>query len=162
MANKDNPSGFTAIGPILSSNVYTKGTNAAIYPGDLVKTAADGKIVVASAGSTELMGVALGYAAATATSILVADDPDQQYYVQITGTTGGNQTDVTRNIDILATAGSATFLKSQHEADSGAATLATANLRILAIHPNDTVGGANARIRVVVNEHSFAKKTAGI
>lgn len=157
-----NPSGFHAIGPILQVSEYVKRTNAAIYPNDMVHMdPVGGKISVATAGSTNLVGVALNYAAAAGTTALVADDPDQQYYVQLYGTTASAQTAVGRNVDLLATAGNATFLASRQRAGSGAVTLATAQLRILALHPTDGAT-ASGRVRVVINEHHFAKKTGGV
>jgi hypothetical protein len=158
----NNPSGFKAIGPILSANEYSKRTNAAIYPGDMVHMdPVGGKIAVATAGSTNLVGVSLDYKAATATSVVVADDPDQNYYVQLKGTTATAQTDVGRNVDLLATAGNATHFRSAQRAGSGAVTLATAQLRILALHPVDGAT-ASGRVRVVINEHHYAKKTGGV
>lgn len=161
MANKDNPSGFSPIGPILSSNNYVKSTAAAIYPGDVVifttvAAAAGGKVAVATAGSTQVVGVALQYRAAADTDILVSDDPDQQYYVQSATTT--IPTGV--NVDILATAGNATYLKSQHEIKYTGLTMATAQMRVLDRHPNDAAT-ANSRHRVIINEHAYAKKLTG-
>lgn len=161
MANKDNPNGFTAIGPILSSNVYLKATDAAIYPGDVVMYGTSGarhnKIQEAIAGSTNLAGIALGYASATATAVLVADDPDQQYYAQVDTTTLINA----RNCELLGTAGNATFLKSQHELEYTAVTTASAQFRVLDIHPSDAASN-NSRHRVVINEHFYAKKLTNV
>jgi hypothetical protein len=161
MANKDNPHGFVPVGPILSSQEYVKGTNAAIYPGDMVKlttvaAAAQGTVVVADAANTQLVGVALGYAAATKTTVLVADNPDQKYYVQVATTTipGG------QNVDILATAGSTTYFKSLHEIKYTGLTMATAQIRVLDRHPNDAASN-NSRHLVVINEHAYAKKLTG-
>lgn len=161
MANKDNPSGFSPIGPILSSNDYVKSTAAAIYPGDMVifttvAAGAGGKVAVATAGNTQVVGVALQYRSATDTSILVADDPDQQYYGQVATTT--IPTGV--NVDILATAGNATRLKSQMELKYTGATMATAQCRVLDRHPNDAASN-NSRHRFIINEHAYAKKLTG-
>ncbi len=162
MANTAAPFGFRLIQPLLGANWYVKGTNAAIYQGDLVKTATAGKAVVATAGDIELLGVAMGYAAATATSVLIADNPDQQYYIQDDGVGGTLAvTSINLNADVVATAGNATFLASRHSLDTSNAQTTAANLRILGFHPDDTVG-KYVRCRVVINEHSWAKKTAGI
>lgn len=161
MANKDNPSGFSPVGPILSSNVYTKSTAAPIYPGDAVvfstvAAAAAAKIAVAAAGGTQLVGVALNYRATADTDVLVSDSPDQQYYVQVATTTipGG------QNVDLLATAGNTTYFKSLHEIKYTGLTMATAQFRVLDRHPNDAASN-NSRHRVIINEHAYAKKLTG-
>ena len=157
-----NPSGFKAIGPVLRVTEYVKRTNAAIYPNDMVHMdPIGGKVSVATAGSTNLLGTAQGYVAATGTKVLVNDDPDQHYYVQLYSTTASAQTAVGRNVDLLATAGNATFLCSRQRAGSGAVTLATAQLRILELHPTDGAT-ASGRVRVVINEHHLDKKTGGV
>lgn len=160
MPNTNAPFGAVAVGPILCANVYPKATNAAIYPGDFVKLTAAGTAAVATAGDVELLGVALGYAAASAAEVLVADDPDQQYYVQDSGS-GGTLTAsaVGNNVDLVATAGNATYLRSRHAASS-VATSATAQLRILDKHPADE-WGKYVRLRVMINEHTL-RKTAGV
>jgi len=157
MANVDNPHGFSPAGPVLRVTEYVKGTNAAIYPGDMCKMLADGTVVVATAGSIQLIGVAQGYAAATATKILVADSADQLYYVQCDATHA--QAQIGLNGDIIATAGNSTLLKSQMEINSTEAT-GTAQLRVLGTHPADLVS-TNARVLVAINEHAFHKKNVG-
>jgi len=141
---------------------YPKSTAAAIYPGDAVILLTAGTVGVATAGSIELLGAAMQYATAADTQILVCDDPDQQYYIKDDGV-GGTlaRTDVAKNADLVVTAGSATYLKSAHSLDTSGATIAAAQLRILNFHPDDEVG-KYVRCRVVINEHAFAKKTAGI
>lgn len=161
MANTANPRGLEPVQPILRMRYYTKGTNAAIYPGDVVKMGTDGKVVVSTAGSVEQVGVAQAYASATATSVLVLDDPHQQYYVQDDGV-GGTlaQTNVGNNADIVATAGSTTYFRSKQSLDTSGVTSATANLRILGFHPDDTIG-KYVRCRVLLNE-MHQTKTAGV
>lgn len=162
MANPNNPRGFEPIQPLLGMHRYPKSTAAAIYPGDAVILPTTGKVAVATAGSVELLGVAMQYATAADTMILVADDPDQQYYIRDDGV-GGTlaRTNVGENADLVATAGSATYLKSAQSLDTSGRTTATAQLRILDFHPDDEVG-KYVRCRVVINEHAHAKKTAGI
>ena len=157
-----NPNGFTVIGPVMQVNSYIKRTNAIIYPRDMVHMdPVGGKVSVATAGSTNLLGIAVGYYLAADTQIQVIDDPDQNYYCQLYGTTASAQTAVGRNVDLLATAGNTTFLSSRQRAGSGAVTLAAAQLRILALHPVDGAT-ASGRVRVVINEHHYAKKTGGV
>lgn len=160
----NNPSGFTTVGPVLRATVYEKATNLAIFPGDMCQMNTllrAGKVTVAVAGNTNLIGVAAGYVAATGTSVLVMDDPDQEYYVQLRGTTATAQSDVGKNIDLLATAGNTTFLKSKQRAGSGAITFAAAQLRVIDLHPSDGAT-ASGRVKVVINEHHYAKKLGGV
>jgi hypothetical protein len=160
MANVDNPHGATLAGCLLRAREYVKGTNAAIYPGDFVQMGADGKVVVHTAGNVQLLGISLGYYAAAATSVIVADHQSQEYYIQDDGA-GGTlaATDVGSNIDVLATAGNSTLLKSQQEADTNTVTSVAASLRIKGKHPADSWAD-NVRILVQIAEHHFSKEAA--
>lgn len=163
MANVNNPRGLEPVQPLLGMHRYPKSTAAAIYPNDAVILLTSGKVGVATAGSIELLGAAMQYATATDEFILVADDPDQQYYIKDDGV-GGTlaRTDVAKNADLEVTGtGGATYLKSSHRLDTSGVTIAAAQLRILDFHPDDEVG-KYVRCRVVINEHAHAKKTAGI
>lgn len=157
MANLDNPHGATIADRVRRLHTYLKGTNAAIYPGDFVKMGADGKVIVATAASEELLGVAQGYASASNTTVCVADHPDQLFYLQDDGASGTlAATAVGGNVDIVATAGNTTLLKSLHEADTSSLTSATAQLRIVGKHPEDSWGD-NVRVLVRINEHHHTK-----
>ena len=161
MANVDSRGGAKLAGRVLSIHVYPKQTNAIIYPGDFVMLNTLGKALVATAGSTHLLGVSADYVLAADTEVTVYDDPDQQYYLQDDGAAGTlAATAVGQNIDLLATAGNTTLLKSQHRADTNTVTFVTANLRILDKFPTDDWGDY-VRLRVVINEHVWAKKLGG-
>lgn len=165
MAIKDEPRGFQPWGRVLSVRQYVGSALTAIYPGDAVAFNSAGKVFPASAGNTNILGVAQSYKAATGTTVMVMDDPDQQYIVQDdgSGSTVLTQTSVNLNFDHLATAGNGTLLKSQQEiVRGGAATtqiVGSAGWRLLGI-----IGatGANSYLRVVCNEHVYAKKTGGL
>lgn len=153
MANTAAPRGFEAIGPPLSLNYYTKNTSAAIYAGDAVVMASTGLVGVAAAGGLEAIGVAQGHATAAATTVLVADSPLQEYYIQDDGVSGTlAQTSIGLNADLVATAGNATFLKSRMSLDTNTAATSTFQLRLLGFHPNDEIG-KYVRVRVRFNEH---------
>ena len=155
---KDEPRGFIPFGRVLSMHEYLATASAVIYPGDLVKMSPSGRVLAASAGSTQLVGVAVQYKKSTGTTVLVYDDPDQNYMVQddASGLTVLITTHIGQNADVLATAGNATLLKSQHELTRSDAYASTAsNLRILGIV---SVTGANSLVRVMINEHAWAKK----
>lgn len=162
MANPNNPRGFEPIQPILRMNRYTKTTAAAIFPGDAVSLPTSGKVAVTTAGNIEMVGVAAAYAAAADTDVLVMDSPDQQYYCRDDGVGGTLAVaSIGGNLDHVATAGDTTFFKSKHALDTSTITTAAAGFRVIGIHPDDEVG-KYARFRVVINEHAWAKKTAGI
>jgi hypothetical protein len=162
MANTNAPFGAKPAEKIRAIHTYAKGTATALYPGEFVIMGADGKLVVATAGSTQIYGVALGYATATDTSVTIADDPEQEYYIQDDGVSGTlAATSVGINADLVATAANVTFLKAKHQLDTNGITSATANLRILGFHPSDEIG-KYVRCRVVINEHAFGKTTTGV
>lgn len=162
LAIKDEPRGFKPWGRILSTHEYAATASATIAPGDLVKMSPTGLVLAASAGSTQIVGVAASWKKSTGNTVLVYDDPDQQYTVQDDGS--GTTVLVTTHIglsgDILATAANGTLLKSQHELDRDTAYATTsAQIRILGIV---SATGANSLLRVNINEHAFAKKTTGV
>lgn len=154
MANTANPRGFEPVQPILRMRYYVKGTASKIYPGDAVVLRPDGKVYVAATGGTTLAGVAASYKTAAETSVLVMDDPDQQYYIQDDGV-GGTlaQADIGAGFNIVVTAGNATFLKSAQALDTSTKNTATAaNAAVLlGFHPSDEVG-KYVRCRVVFNK----------
>lgn len=153
MANVNNPRGFSVVNPIIRMREYVKGTAAAIYPGDAVGMRPDGKVYVAVTGSTTIAGVAQAYATAAATRVLLADHPDQQYYIKDDGV-GGTlaQADIGAGFNIVVTAGNATFTKSAHALDTSTKNNATGAtpIRLLGFHPSDEVGKyVRCRIRFV-------------
>src|SRR5574342_596478 len=103
MANKDEPRGFSPYGRILATHEYVGGATA-IYQGDLCQLNSIGKVAPAAAGNTQLVGVCVSYRPTTKTTVLLYDDPDQQFLVQddASGSTVLVQTHINNNIDILA------------------------------------------------------------
>lgn len=152
MANVNNPRGFEPVQPILRMREYVKGTATAIYPGDAVSLATDGKIYLRATGNTTLAGVAVSYKKATDTKVLVYDDMDQQYYIKDDGVGGtlalanfGN------GFNIVMTTGNATFLKSAQALDTSTANAATGTRQVvlLGFHPDDEVGKyVRCRVRI--------------
>lgn len=154
MANVANPRGFSPVNPILRMQYYTKGTAAAMYPGDVVSLAGDGKVYLRTTGNTTLAGVVMGYKSATDTTVLLADHMDQQYYLQDDGV-GGTlaQTSIGGAANVVMTAGNATFLKSAQALDTStfsATTSVALQVKILGFHPSDEVG-KYVRCRVRIN-----------
>lgn len=162
IAIKDEPRGLIPCGRILSIHDYDGSTAARIVPGDLVAMRADGRAIVATAGSTQLLGVAASYKSATYTTVAVYDDPDQQFFIQDDGSGATVLTSTHKGLsgDVIATTSNLTMLKSQHELDRDTALATTAaQLRILDIV---SATGANSLLRVVINEHAWSKKTTGV
>ena len=197
MANLDKPNGLKPVGTLNGNSWCGKvmpfdadGAGSDIFPGDLVKMEADGKIDVATAGDVELVGVCVGYQPAQpgrangvtdhftgnasfdldrtfydasvdgAAQIMVAVGPEVLYEVQTAGTLAA--TNVGNNADVVATAGDVTRGISQQEL-SGTAGSATAQLRIIrAVDRTDNdVTAANSRWIVKINESHYTK-LAGI
>ena len=161
--NTNAPFGLIPAQPIRGAHWYAAGaTAAAVYPGDVVAVRADGKVAVAAAGGTQLLGVAGSYKSATYSTVLVWDDPDQQFLVMDDGS-GATAISTARlglNSDIVATVGNATVLKSRHTFDRNPAGAGAANLRLLGITANQATGKYQV-IRVAINEH-FLKKSTGV
>lgn len=162
MANDDRPRGFQPKGEPIRVNKYTAG--GTIYPGDCVHMESDGK-VDAAAASEALLGVAINKAV-DGGDVLVADDPQQQYVVQASGSDIDAQTDINLNYDILATAGNSTYDISRQELDSASGnTTATLQLKLLAIEEReDNALGAQVDCIVKINNHQLGSHTgtAGI
>lgn len=162
MANADTPNGFVPCGPVLRIQEYTAGS--AVYPGDPVALAADGK-VDRSAGPA-LIGIALSFASAEDQKVLVADHPDQMFEAQSDSADIDAQTDFVLNYDIALGSADTTFKKSQAEIDGDTgATTATLAVKVLRLVPRvDNALGANARCVCKLNNHQLAggTGTAGV
>jgi hypothetical protein len=163
MANINNPRGFEPVAPILRMQEYTKGTATAMYPGDIVSLATDGKVYVRATGNATLAGVVMSYRTAANTRVLLADHPDQQYYLKDDGV-GGTlaAANIGNGANLVMTAGNATFLKSAVALDTSTVsgtTSATLQVKILGFHPDDEVG-KYVRCRVRVNPLAHIQERA--
>lgn len=158
--NTNEPRGFRPVGRVVIHK-YVGGATI-IYPGDMCAMNAGGKVTVAAAGGTQLVGVAASYKAAAGTEVFVYDDPDQVFLGQDdgSGTTAIATARIGLNTDIVATVGNATSMKSRHTVDRNPLGTATANLRILGISANQATGKYQ-EVAVVINEH-FNKKATGV
>lgn len=158
MANLDRPRGFQVVGEPLRITAYVAG--GTMYPGDAVKMVNDGKVAVAAAGDL-LLGVIANYVVSGGTA-LVYDHPDQVFVGQLAGSEIDQQTDLFNAVDILATAGDATYKVSRHELDGSTQSgSATAQVRLLAIEntPNNALG-LNVAVTFRINEHFFTAAQA--
>lgn len=159
MANADRPRGLEPYGKVLRVQAYTAGS--AIYPGDPVALAADGK-VDRSAGSA-IIGVALSYAAAEDAEVLVADHPDQQFVIQADDASINSVSEYGGNFDIALGSADTVYRKSQAELDGDTADAhseATNALKLIRKLPainNDF--GANVDCVVKINNHQLAGGT---
>lgn len=158
MANTDAPRGFIPLlseGKQIRARKYIKDTAEAIYQGDLVRLASDGEIEPYDNADATCIGVAAEYAAASATSILVYDDPSIVYTAQCDGTFA--LTNIGNNADVLATNGSG--LLSAHEVQSSSfATTVTLPIKIMALHdkPDTNAVGTNAVVQCKINNSQLS------
>lgn len=165
MANANRPQGFRVFGDCKRSAEYVAG--GSIYPGDVVKVDANGKVVVVSTDNTIYSSVCRGVAmskAATGEAVLVADHPDQQFVGQMDDATVDAQTDINLNYAILGASPDTTYKISRMEIDaSSQATDSTLPLRLLRIEKS--VGnalGSDVDVIVTINAHDLRGGTEGI
>lgn len=161
MANKNQPVGFEPFGQVLRASEYIAA--AAIYPGDLVRKNADGKIARCAATESST-GVALSYAAADGAKVLVADHPDQRFIIQASSNQIDAQTDIGLNADVVVGSPNTTYKRSGMQLDSS--TIATTQALVLKIQEVykdiDNALGDKVDVIVSINQHQLAHNTAGI
>ena len=181
MANIDQPFGLRPIAKVGSAPGGTTGTTkysissgaSAIFTGDPVKPAADGSIVVATAGDP-IRGVFMGCfytdpstnkprfnntfpngTAASDAIAFVADDPDQLYICQQdSAAVNLVAADKNRNCDLVFGAGNTTTGISGVEIDSSTlATTATHQVRLVSFYdtPSNDATANNSEIVVKIN-----------
>lgn len=167
----DAPFGAIPYDQVLRIQAYRKDASAsAIYPGDLVILESDGNVAPGTATSTNIVGVAAEYSAASTadTEVMVYDHPDQLFVMQDDGdTTALTETGIGLNCDSITTTGNTTTLRSNHEIDADSATTVTAQLRIVGLHPIEFLGGGTfataagspRRWIVRINEHVYSTPT---
>ena len=156
MANLDRPKGFVIYGDVKHLGLYQSGSE--VFPGDAVVLAGDGRIDTAAAGDgTQLLGIAANYASAADVDVMVYDDPDQEFSIQMDESEFNVQDDIGESCNIVATAGNATYKHSRHEADSSdIAVTATAQLRIQRLEKSaKNAFGAQAEAVVRINQHEL-------
>lgn len=164
MANVNKPFGFRLHdtgGKDAYVRLYRKGTATAIFRGDTVKRHADGYVVINTTGAP-VVGVAAEYRAASATDILVYDDPS---YIYETMALGDFQlADIFQNADIDATSGDTGLLNSKQSiAMSTKDTTATLQFTLLGLSPDpEAVVGSFAKILVRVNSAYTKAGVAGL
>ena len=157
MANLDRPRGLEPYGAVLRVSPYTAGS--AIYPGDPVALAADGKLD-RSAGDA-LIGVAASYASADGAEVLVYDHPDQLFIIQSDDASIASVNDYGGNFDITLGSADTTFKKSQSELDgdtSDAHSAADNPLKLIRIEETvNNAFGANVDCVVKLNKHQLGE-----
>jgi hypothetical protein len=107
--------GFKPHGVLKQVAVMESGS--ACYPGDFVTLASDGQVDPAAAAA-DIIGLCLDYASAAGQKVRISVDPSQLYVGQANEDDIDAQTDIGQTVDILATAGSATYKLSRQEIDS--------------------------------------------
>lgn len=131
--------------------------NAAIYPGDFVQEGSSGNVIVYASSANAILGVAATYASGQGSQLLVWDHPDQQFVINSDGSQPTLQSDVFKNYQITATAGSATYKVSRMAlTGTSQGTVATMPLKGLFIDQRpDSALGTYADIVVLINNHVF-------
>lgn len=189
MANINAPRGLTPVRHLSgmswngATNDYpiASGYNVSLYIGDPVKAVTGGTIERAEPGDV-ILGVFRGCSysstdinqgthpfqktywkagtqAADAMAVVV-DDPGVIFEVQANGVLAADG--VFANADLAAGAGSTLTGISGFQLDVATLAATAAQLRILRLVPRpDNAFGANAKVEVLINEHTF-KATAGI
>jgi hypothetical protein len=155
MANSSNIQGLQPKGRPLRCNPYVAG--GTIYIGDPVKFNSSGQVVVAAA-SDALCGAAASYAVSGDT-VMVWDDPNQQFVGQADDATVDAQTDINLNYDIVT--GTAVGRVSGCQIDASTqATTATLPLKCLGIEnrPGNALGD-KAKLIVKINNHQLGSHT---
>lgn len=168
----DNPFGYRPDQYPIQITEYAHDASAAIkYPGDLCILEADGASEIASTGSANIIGAAVGYTATgTATTVLIYDHPLQRFVAQDDGDTGiMTATSLGSRCNIVTTTGDTTTRQSKQEIDSStAATTSTNAVSIIALHPIEggsyaTTTGQQRKWICSLNNHLFGfAQQAGI
>ena len=186
MANKDFAFGLKPVRTLggtsnFTANEYDIANNAsgAIYQGSPVITTAAGGIAIATASSTNIVGVFAGCSYTDPTSgdqifsnyypgsiaaddikAQVYDDPNIVFEIQCDGTMA--VASVNANADTTSTGnGSTTTGVSQAEISATVGT-ATAQLRVIGISKdpdNNDTASANTNVYVLINEHAYRTTT---
>jgi hypothetical protein len=161
MANKDQSRGFEPHGRLKHAGDYQAG--ATIYAGDMVKLKADGTVEPSAAGAAASIGVALNYAT-SGNTVLVADDPDQEFVGQADDSTIDAQTDINMNYNITVGTASTLFKRSAMEVDASTqATDSNLPLKVLKIKPRiDNALGDQVDVVFKINNHQLSAGTEGV
>lgn len=161
MANKDQNTGFRPFGKVRAANPYL--TGGIVYPGDLVKLDSNGAVVVCAAGNASALGVALSYAASAGT-VLVADDPAQLFVCQVDDATVDAQTDINLNYNITVGTASTLYKRSACEIDGNTGvTDSDMPIKILRISPAiDNALGDQVDVVCKINNHALGNITLGV
>lgn len=184
MANTDFPFGLRAItnqaGTAPQMHEYTAATAGTLYEGQPVAINTTGQVVAYSGtptGGNRYLGVAVHHRGSsdTARTLLVYDDPEQEYEVQVDDNSVTLVGDlIGRNFSLTSiSSGSGTTLQSKAEVDgsTGSTVAVTANtvhevkgLRFSSDPQNDLSAVSWQRIIVKFNPgaHIFAAEDAGV
>lgn len=191
MANSNAPSGLKAVrhkngAPYSGSGslYYVSSGNASIIaPGDPVvvtgTASSDGVpgVTLATAGSgNRITGVVIGRTngdgtllhddalalpAATEGWLLVEDDPDVVFEIQCSGSIAA--TDISTNANLKSGTASALGFSGWEVDSTSFATGATLQLKVLRlVAREDNALGTNAKVEVMINQHTQTAATAGI
>ncbi len=156
-ANQDNPNGFRPFGKAQAVN-YQVAASQTIKVGDAVTLNTSGYVIIATATSARILGVAASAVTSSSVGdgIAVYDDPSQVFIGQCSGTISRTDVDDTPLLcDIEGTTGIM-------EVDENAASYRV--VQVFAIVPGETWGSANARVffRFAMHLNSGNPAVAGV
>lgn len=176
MANLDQPRGlspYTGNGVTPTLKKYPNSTTTDTFRGDVVAINASGRVhrIATTTGSAAIIGVAATAVdasdSASAQSVWVYNDPDQQFLIQDDGTgvtTTTARAAVGSTFPLIIGAGNTTTGRSIFEMD-GSATGVTSTDPLLVVGtlegPRHEIN-ANATHIVTLNRHLLKKGSAGI
>ncbi len=155
MANTDAPRGYynpqTDTGSAARVRDYKSDGVAIIYPGDLVDIAS-GRIASITSAADNPIGVAAGYAAAVADTVVpVYDDlVNTSFEVQIDDNTITDDTVIGDFFDTTVTTGDTTRLTSTMELDGDASAQDTLVIVEMVNRPDNDDSLANNKVRVKI------------
>jgi hypothetical protein len=175
MSNANRINGFKPVGhlflptELMQAHEYTLTSGNRCYEGDVLKAVAAGTVEPAAAGiALAAIGIAAHYADdgnSTATvKVMVYDDPYIIFAVQADTSGTPAVADVFSTADHVAGSGNATTKQSGHQlkgSDLAAGTNAQFKVVGLVDEP-DNAWGANAKLKVMFNEHFFHAAVAGV
>ena len=163
MANTDAPRGFSATGCQygLEPVSVDASNSTAFFRGDVTSAESDGYAAPAAAGDIVIIGIANSsttattaaktiLAASTAGTIMVHQDPMQQFIVQGASGTAGSQTLLFNGMNHVAGSGSTTTGLSGHELDLSNAGTSTGGFVLLDYVLRDDNEEASANVDCVV------------
>jgi hypothetical protein len=164
MSNPNIPFGFTPLQSEGTENrvrEYPFDTTKTYWPGDVVTMNSAGLATLATAGQ-QVLGVVAAQPYSTSMTIKIYDDPNEDFFVQVTGNFA--QTDVGENANIFVAAGSTLKRQSQEALDTSTeGTSSLLQFKIFGLYNRGfNALGSYAIVRVKPCNHFFRAGASGV